>query len=454
MDQVRQAGQIIIIALIFMVVILVLVGALLGFVFQNVGGTRRAVAGEQALQLADAGIDKAVWRLNQTAGAFSGETDTVLGTGVFDVSVATLSGNLKEVTATGYVPNKTNPQARKQVKVQVSIDTTTISFNYGILVGEGGLQLQNSARVVGNVYSNGLIDGTGGTARITGDVYSAGPSGRIFNRVQIDGSAHAHRIDTNVTIGGSAYGQIMDRVTVGGNVFTNSLSRCTIGGNAFFTTKTACTIAGSQTTPYSGEPDPPPETFPPIPSSQIESWKAQAASGGTITGNYLLSGTQQASLGPKKIVGDLRLSNTARLTLTGPLWVTGEIEITNSAVVALAASYGNNSEVMIADGIIEVKNSAVFQKAGPNSYIMLLTTATGNDDQFEIGNSADGLIAYAPNGEVEITNSAGLREIVGWRVEVKNSAQVTYESGLANVNFSSGPGGSWTVVRGTWREIK
>ena len=106
---------------------------------------------------------------------------------------------------------------------------------------------------------------------------------------------------------------------------------------------------------------------------------------------------------------------------------------------------------MIEDGIIEVNNIAVFQKAGPDSYVMLVTTAAGNDDQFEVGNSADALIAYAPYGEVEITNSARLREIVGWRVEVKNSAEVTYESGLANVNFSSGPGGSWTIVRGTLR---
>ncbi len=452
----KNHGQVLIISLIFMVIILVLVGALLGYIHQNTIAGRRALAQEQALQLADAGIDKAVWQLNQTGGSYSGETDTALGgvQGVFDVSVANISQDTKEITATGYVPNKVSPIRTKQVKVRVNIGTATISFHYGVLVGEGGLEMQSSAQVTGNVYSNGTINGRGGSARITGDAYSAGAGGRIYDKVNIDGNAHAHRFDTNVTIGGSAYGQQMDKVTVGGNVYTYSLSNCTVGGNANYTIITACAVGGNQNPGYAGEPDPPLETFPPIPQSQLDEWKTLAAGGGTITGNYSLSGTQTASLGPKKIAGDMTLSNSAVLTLTGPLWVTGRITISNSVIVALAASYGNNSEVIIADGPIELKNSAVFQRAGPESYIMMVTTAPGNDDQFEIENSAAALIAYAPNGEVELNNNVQMRALVGWRVEIKNSAQVTYESGLANVNFSSGPGGSWQIIRGTWREIK
>ena len=51
----KQSGQVLIISIIFMVVVLTLTGALLGFVGQNVIATRKAVASEQAIQLADCG---------------------------------------------------------------------------------------------------------------------------------------------------------------------------------------------------------------------------------------------------------------------------------------------------------------------------------------------------------------------------------------------------------------
>ena len=446
----KEQGQLLIISVIFLSVILVLVGALMTYVGQNARIARTSLASEQALQLADAGVDKAVWRLNNTGGTYSGETGTVLGAGVFDVSVASLTGSLKEITATAYAPNKITPQAVKQVKVQVSINTSVVSFNYGVQVGAGGLNMSNNSRIIGNVYSNGVIDGDSG-AVITGDAYSAGPSGRIFDQIQIDGNAHARQIDSNVSVGGSAFGYAMTNVTVGGNIKTYSMSSCTVGGSAWYTTKTSCTVGGSQTTPYPGESDPAIEPFP-ISDSQITDWKAAATAGGTIAGNYTLTNGAQGALGPKKITGNLTLSNNAKLTLTGPIWVAGNIDISNNAIVALAASYGNNSEVMIADGLIDVSNNAIFQKAGPTSYILMITTYnSATVDAFDVANNADALISYAPNGIVDVSNNAQLREVTGWRLKLANNSTVTYETGLSSVVFSGGPGGSWVIVRGTWR---
>src|SRR3990167_5784839 len=102
-------GQVLIIVLLFFLIVLVVAGALFGFVFQNVRGTRLGLSGEQAMQLAEAGVDRAIWQLNETAGAYAGETCTVLGAGVFDVAVTTLSGSLNEITATCYIPSKVAP---------------------------------------------------------------------------------------------------------------------------------------------------------------------------------------------------------------------------------------------------------------------------------------------------------------------------------------------------------
>lgn len=444
----KQNGQILIIALIFMVIILVAVVILLGFVGQNVQGTRRGLAREQALQIADAGVDKGVWRLNQTAGAYTGEADTAFANGVFDVSVAAISPTVREITATAYVPDKINITGTKTVKVRVQINTQIVQFNYGVQVGEGGLVMGNNSRVNGNVYSNGSIDGGSG-ARITGDAYSAGAGGRIFDRIQIDGSAYAHQIDGDVVIGGNAHGYVLTEFTAGGNAYAYSLEDCTIGGSANYTTISSCSVGGTNNPGYPGDPDPPSQPFP-ITDQQITDWKTTAEGGGTIVGDYILINGAQGTLGPRKITGNLNVSNNAKLTLTGPLWVVGTINLSNNGIVALNSSYGNSSETIVADGVVDVSNNAIFQGAGGDSYILMITTSSAAD-AFDVANNADTLIIFAPNGTVNISNNALLREVTAYRLNMSNNAVVTYESGLANVQFSGGPGGSWVILPGTWR---
>jgi len=84
---------------------------------------------------------------------------------------------------------------------------------------------------------------------------------------------------------------------------------------------------------------------------------------------------------------------------------------------------------------------------------MMVTTKSG-DDVFKVANRVDALIVYAANGEIEVLNRAILREVTGYKIHINQLAEVTYESGLANINFTGGPGASWQIQRGTWREIK
>ncbi len=446
-----QRGQVLIISLIFMVVIMVLAVGLLGFVFQNVAATRNALAKEQALQVADAGIDKAIFKLNQTAGAYMGETDAVLGTGVFDVAVSVITSNRREITSSGYVPDKSNPRAKKTVKVEVIISNTSVSFNYGVQVGLGGLIMDNNSQINGNVYSNSAIDGAPG-AIVTGDAFAAESGGHIFEPIQINGHAHAHTIDNQVIVGGNAYGQAMNNITVNGSVFTNSISNCTVAGSAFYTTISSCTVSGTLNPGYPGEPDPPNMPLP-ITDQQINDWKNAAESGGTIVGDFLVPINSSDSLGPKKITGNLIVDQNATLTLTGTIWVEGNITSYNNSTIRLDPAYGDGSETLVSDGLIDIVNNTLFQRAGPNSYIVMLTTAAGSS-VFKVANNSDSLVAYANNGEIEVLNNAILREVTGYKLRLRNNAIITYESGLANLNFTGGPGASWNLVRGTWREIR
>lgn len=171
--QQNQKGQVLVIVLIFMAVILISVVIILGLVNFFQYNTARAIAVEQAHHLAEAGIDNAIFELNQTAGTYTGEADTPLGLGVFTVTVTNLSLNNKLITSTGYIPNSLAPKAQKTIKAQTNPSAANVEFRYGVQVGYGGLEMQNNAEIIGNVYANGSIDGANG-AKITGDAWVAG----------------------------------------------------------------------------------------------------------------------------------------------------------------------------------------------------------------------------------------------------------------------------------------
>lgn len=149
---------------------LVMFPGLVNYALQAAKSERVHVAGSQALSIAEGGIDKAAYELNQNAN-YSGETNTVVGNGTLNIAVATVDANTKRITATAYVPNSINPTATKIVKASVAIDSTIISFRFGVQVGEGGIVMNNGSQINGNLYSNGSISG-GGT--ITGDATVAG----------------------------------------------------------------------------------------------------------------------------------------------------------------------------------------------------------------------------------------------------------------------------------------
>jgi len=49
-------------------------------------------------------------------------------------------------------------------------------------------------------------------------------------------------------------------------------------------------------------------------------------------------------------------------------------------------------------------------------------------------------------------NNAILKEVSAYKIHLKNNAEVVYETGLANVLFSSGPGGGFEIK--SWMEIE
>ncbi len=453
----QESGQIVILALVFAVAILLVISSLVGYAAMQARAHRQAVAREQGISIAEAGIEAAIWKLNNQAG-YSGETNTAYGVGTYSITITGLSGSTKLIRSDAYIPNATSPKAKRSIQITANIGTTNIGFIYGIQVGDGGLDMGNNAIVSGNVYSNGNITGVNGS-RINGDTIVAGPTGSITG-VRIQNNSYSHFIDTSI-VGGSATHTDLNNTTVALNAFVDSMSNCSIAGSATYNTDLSCTVGGTSTTPNTNVASDPPSIPLPIDQTQIDAWQQEAANGGTV-GTQNISGTTTV-LGPKKILGDLNLNNNSTLTLTGTIWVTGNINLNNGSILKLASSYGTLSGVVIAGttgtttagSIVPSNGSQILGSGTAGSYLMMLSQKVGTSSSaITVSNTSSGAIFYAGTGRIDVGENAGAKEITGYQVRLDNNAVVTYETGLSNSNFTSGPGGGWEVADQTWQLLQ
>jgi hypothetical protein len=203
--------------------------------------------------------------------------------------------------------------------------------------------------------------------------------------------------------------------------------------------------------------DPSPASYP-ISEGNISSWKDEAIAGGIINNNYNLGGSSHASLGPKKIIGNLDIGGSAVLTVNGTLYVTGNIDISGSGIIKLASSYGNNSGIIVVDGKTVIGGSATVTGSGQSgSYMMVVSNSTcpnGECDDVAIDMSGSGgaVILNAQKGTINFTGSANANEATANKITMSGSTVVTYESGIANTNFSTGPSGSFEIS--SWKELE
>lgn len=349
-----------------------------------------------------------------------------IGTAQASVVVTTI-GIDQEILATGNTRN-----AIRSVVIRLA-EGSGAAFHFGIQSGVGGIILENSSSVKGNVYSSGTVVGSGSNI-VRGDVISAGPTG-LVQGVHATSTVRAHTI-ANAYIEKDARYQSISNSTVLGTLYPGSPDEEVVGL--------------------------------PIEDALIDEWKTAAADGGVISSPCPYKITSNATIGNTKINCDLEISGTNfTITLSGPVWVSGNITISNSPTIRIDPSLGNQGVPIIADNEsnrltsskISISNSAVFEGSGlPKSYVLFVSGNRsaengGSEKAIEITNSVSGkLLVYSNHGEILIANNVDLREVTAYRIRLKNSAVVNYETGLASLLFSSGPGGGYTVD--SWQEVE
>ena len=574
-------GYILILSLIVSAIVMTVTTGFFNYYASAVHTERFSLAGAQAQFIAEAGIDKAIYELNQDAG-YSGENGTPLGNGVFTISIASIDSNTKHITVTSSVPDNIRPTATKIVRATATINSSIVSFRYGVQIGSGGVTMNNGSRIEGNLFTNGVISGAGtitGDATVAvgtdtaadqqstvqnasfnvGDVSAhadvaqsfkpsvsaplsgislnlkkAGSPGDLTLKIVTDNNGkpsttvlasgtirsslvtslygfaeatldstppltedQAYWIIAIVPVSSSNYfiwgrdsnggytrgaakyssnwnvqnpswtsitGDLgfktfrngaltsLSGVTVNGNAWAHTLSNCSVGGSASYQTISNCSVGG---TSYPGVSDPTPASFP-VSDAQIAAWEAAALAGGVIAGPYSWSGSR--TLGPNKIDGDLTVTNGSSLILAGPVWVNGNISLSNNASLSVSPSIGASGTVLIADatnatttrGRVSISNNVTVEGNGSaGSFPMMISTNTGNE-AIEMSNNASSVILYAPYGGIEVSNGTTANQITARRLELQNNAVVTYLSGLQSASFSSGPGGSWAILPGTY----
>lgn len=429
-------GHILLLTLVFLGVFSTIATAYFSFITSYARSENVVIANAQAFALAEAGIDAAAYQLNQNP-SYTGETNTALGNGVFTISVASIDGSSRRITSTGYVPNSTNPIATKTIKATVGINNSVVSFHYGVQAGNGGFSLNNSSRIIGNVFSGGPVIGDGGNY-VYGDVISSGVDGLVYG-IHATSSVYAH------TIGMAGQNTIVDK-------------------NAYYVSRINTIVNG---TSYPDSLDQPMVPLP-ISDDQISQWETYAEEGGEINscdsnGNYIINSS--VSLGPKKIACNLIIkSPSAILTVTGPIWITGNLSTQTGPTIKIASELGSQNVAIIADdpsnqtgsGLIDIGQSTIFQGSGsPGSFVFLISQnrsaeSGGSVVAVNMGQGASALVAYASHGLVVLGQSVSVKEVTGYKISLSQTSNVIYDTGLPSIIFKSGPGASWNFVPGSY----
>ncbi len=424
-----QRGQAMIIAAIFFLFIsMAFLYTTAGPVLEQVNTTDDISVGKSAYYASEAGTEDAVFRIKRGY--------AISGSEVITIGDATATTTINDITGGKQIIALARERGLNRNGSTTLSSGVGSAFFYGMQVGAGGVTFNNSSSVTGNLYSNGPISGSGNIIR--GNVVSAGPAGSISG-ITATGSAWAHSISNSTIYVDAYYGC----ATLPATCFTSN------------------TVSGTK---YPNSPDLATTSFP-IPDSQISAWEASASSTSVYSGACPYNITGNVTLNAQKIPCDLNISNNAIVTVTGPIWVVGNIRFSNNAQVRVSSTLGPQSVPLIADNpsnrltssTVILSNSTLFSGSGnANSYIMLVSMNNsaelgGSVKAIEDSNGSTGaLLLYAPHGLIKLSNSAAVREVTGYKVEVNNSANIIYQTGLADLVFNSGPGGGYVI--NTWIE--
>lgn len=346
----------------------------------------------------------------------NGEPDknNVIASGTLSSSLITSTYSFIEVTFTS------SPSLVAGTTYWLMISTTSDSSNY--------FSWQND---LAQTYNNGL-------PRWSPDWQAKNPSwvditGDLSFQIYLVGGA-------NQISGNNSF-------NVYGSVHANTIQNLTISKDAYYQNLINTTVSGIK---YPNSPDPPPKPFP-LSDANIAEWKQQAENAGVTTGDI----TTCSNLKAGKVVGNVTFNSNCNITSSSPVWITGNFSINTNNTINLDSSFGPISGIIIVDGIVSLgSNNHVNGSGTGNSILLLLSTydsRTTGVSAIQINNTGNEAVLYTDKGIIEPGNSNKFKELTAWGIKLVNNAIITYDTGLSSSLFTTGPSGSFSLVKGTYQ---
>ncbi len=355
--------------------------------------------------------------------------------------------------------NASKPSKTTITQGAISASTVTTSYGYLIIPLNDVVSLTpgvtywivfDTSTTGGQYYSLGANDAT----YLDGESRSgnwASNNGGTWSNVAPVGKD----IYFDVYAGGST--GIISGVSVGsggvGDAWAHEVKNSTVAGRIY-----CRTASGNNKVCNTSRPDPVQQAMP-ISDANIEAWKAEAAAGGA-TSTISLSGSEIKTIGSTKIDGNLTVGSGAILNIEGTIYVTGNVAISGDAVIRVTPSAGAVSSIIVTDGQVISRGKAQYQGSGtPGSYILVVTTSTcpmgpkcSGRSAVSMTGSTGAVVLNAQQGTIEFTGGARARQATGHTITMSGGTIVDYDTGLANMNFTSGPSGSWAIE--SWKEVE
>jgi hypothetical protein len=313
------------------------------------------------------------------------------------------------------IPLTANPVLDSSATYWIVIDANSNASNYYEIAA-------NSS------YANGQAKVGRGNNNSWNDTSPAGLDGYFNVSIGTTGVGVSGKDQWNRLSVGSAYANQVNFVNASDIIY------CQTGGN----NNKACDTS---------RVDPIVKTVP-FPQASIDLWKSEALAGGTSTSRTVGSGG--ATIGPRKIIGNLSVSSGGTLRVSGTLWVTGSVTIDGGATVR--SDDPAQSFSIVSDGLISVSGGAHVEGSS-GSYILLLSTNAGAS-AISLSGGANSAAVAAPYGTVNVTGGTEIKAIYADHISISGGAQVQYNTGMSSLNLSGASLSGGTLNIKSWKETE
>ncbi len=448
-----QDGYVLLLALITSMALFIALSGILSLSMINLASVKRSAFDISAQYVAEAGIDKAVFEINNDpaypgtnsacpidSGGSSPVTlfdDSVKGKGTYET--CTMAGTIPReiiVYAVGKVyatSTAAAPISTRKIKVTVQ---GSPAGEYAVQTGPGGMIMNNSATITnGSVYVGGYLTMNNSsrigsaTAPITVSVANArcpSPATATYPAICPNGT-----LPNPITINNTA--RIYGTVNANGQVNTAGMSHTGLAATSGV-------------------------TAPALPGYDRDAHKAAVVT--EMTGAAASCSGSSTVTWPAnvKINGNVTMGNTCTIVVSGNAWITGTFTARQSSIIIPAAAVSTQPTIMIdGSGGVSLQHQAVVATNSGSVGMMMITfhsaascspdcsSVTGADLfnsqnllTINSGNqgSAPGSVLYARWTKISVSQGGTIGAILGQTIELNNSGNLSFVNTVATGNYT------------------